>query len=471
MPRLAALSRSFALVPQPPDERLSEWQSRLALAIWLVGGLARLLYIEVLHPATQHVYSDMAGYVFRATQFAKGVPQNIADTIYPPGASIFFGLLYRLDPNWNLALVAQFLLSLGIMLLVWSLARRLHGNATALVALGLVALYFPLIHYAGLFLAENPFCFLMLLTLRLFLCAVDAPGPRRAVAWALLAGLSAGAAASFKTTIFGPVAITGLLYAALSIRYRQRHWPAVSAAILIGIAAFVVPMSLHCTRLMEGHFCLIATNGPMNILQGHYGEKFMFHWTDSARNYRFDFGSPTASLRGYTDSVSLPFGAYETSKNMQLVFDYVREHPGSALLQSFGNVGDLFTGRTIWPSPQLFNRDFGAIYQQLFWWLVLPPACLWLALCGRPLLRFADGSLRDWLLVGPILGLMALVFIAEGEVRYRVPFDSLILILAARGYLAVATALRERLAPARLPIVSRPDGGPAETLPTSPHGQ
>lgn len=436
------MSPLLEAVPEAPRSRLTPAQWRMLVAIWIVGALARLMYVEVLHPATQHVYSDMLGYVARAMSFASGKPETIADTIYPPGASIFFGLLCRLDPAWNLSRVVQWLLSIGIMGLVWSLARRLYGNTVAIVALAIVALYFPLIHYAGLFLAENPFTFLMLLTLRLFLAAASATSRGSALAWAGLAGLAAGIAASLKTTIFGPIAVTGLIYAAWAIRHRRPHWPLVSAAVLLGIMVSVVPMSLRCTRLMEGQFCLVATNGPVNILQGHYGDKFMFHWRDYARNYHFDFGSPTASLRGYTESVDLPFGAYESARNMQLVLAYVRAHPGAALLQSFRNVLDLYDGRTIWPSAQLFGRDFGAIYQRLFWFLILPPACLCLALRWRRTMDLEADSLREWLLFAPLLGLMALVFIAEGEVRYRVPFDSLFIILAARGYADLAARLR-----------------------------
>jgi hypothetical protein len=86
-------------------------------------------------------------------------------------------------------------------------------------------------------------------------------------------------------------------------------------------------------------------------------------------------------------------------------------------------------------------------------------------------LGLADDSLSEWLLIGPILGLMALVFIAEGEVRYRVPFDSLILILAARSYVALAASLRERLVSVRPSVTADADTGANETLTTSPHGQ
>ncbi|HLX29076.1 MAG TPA: hypothetical protein VKV24_11405, partial [Casimicrobiaceae bacterium] len=46
------------------------------------------------------------------------------------------------------------------------------------------------------------------------------------------------------------------------------------------------------------------------------------------------------------------------------------------------------------------------------------------------------GSLPEWILFAPLLGLMGTVFLTLGEVRYRIPFDGLLIILAARGYVA-----------------------------------
>ncbi len=423
---------------------LTPLQLRVVWTSWIVGGLARLLYIEVVHPATHFMFSDMWGYAERGRHFFDGSTKTIADTIYPPGASIFFGLLFNLDPAWNLSSIAQWLLSLGVMGLSWSLARRLYGNTVAVVTLALLALYLPLFHYAALFLAENPFTFLMLLTLRLFICAIDATTRQTALAWATAAGLSAGVAAAFKTTIFGPLAVLGLIYAAYAVKHRKPFLVPVSAAVVAGVALLLVPMSLRCTELAEGHFCLAATNGPMNILQGHYGHKFMFNWHDPARNYFFHFGSPTAPLHGYTDSVDLQFGAYDSAANLKLVRAYIAEHPWDALLQSFSNALDLFDGTTLWPQATLLRHDAGAWFQRVFWWLVLLPAAARIVLRWRPTMDLTRDSLREWLLLAPVLGLMALAFIAEGEVRYRVPFDSLLMILAASTYVDLARAIRKR---------------------------
>ncbi|HEX7328783.1 MAG TPA: hypothetical protein VF428_09625, partial [Casimicrobiaceae bacterium] len=140
-------------------EPLSRSQRRIVWILLIVGALARAAYVFVLHPAVDHVYSDMEGYVHRALAWAafgrRG--EGIADTIYPVGPTIYFGLLSRLDPSWRVAAVTQWAVSVAIVGLVWTIARRLYGNVVAVVALAITSVYFPLIHYAGLFMAENPF--------------------------------------------------------------------------------------------------------------------------------------------------------------------------------------------------------------------------------------------------------------------------------------------------------------------------
>jgi hypothetical protein len=50
-----------------------------------------------------------------------------------------------------------------------------------------------------------------------------------------------------------------------------------------------------------------------------------------------------------------------------------------------------------------------------------------------------------------LLGLMATVFVTIGEVRYRVPFDGLLIVLAARTYVSMG----RRISTARNPAGAR----------------
>ncbi len=324
------------------------------------------------------------------------------------------------------------------MALVWLVARRLYGTTTAVVALAITSVYFPFIHYAGLFLSENPFTFCCLLAFWLFLLAIDAPDARRAALCAGMAGLAAGLAASFKNSNFAPLLLLGAVYCVYSIKYRRPHLAIVVSSAMLGLAVLMLPMTLRCTRLNEGHFCLAATNLASNMLIGHYGEKGPFHWHDRARNLEFTFESPSAVLRGYAEHVDLDFGVYDSASNVRLAMRWTGEHPAQALRVSLQHVYDLFNGRTLWPSAELWGVDWGAVSQWLFWLFILPAAFARIVVRARPMLRLEAQSLPEWLLLAPLLGLMATVFVTIGEVRYRVPFDGLFIVLAARTYVSLA---------------------------------
>lgn len=433
--------------PVPGPVPLSRTERRLAWTTAVVAAALRLVWIVVLHPPTRHVYSDMAGYVERAQRLFT-TPPTIADTLYPPGTSVLLGLLYRLDPAQNLAGLTQWLISLGVLALVWAIARRLYGNRVALAALGIAALYPPLTHYAALFLAENPFTLALLLTLWCGLRALAAERPPAVLSWALLCGVSLGLAAAFKNTVFAPFLLTAGFGLFWSLR-RRRFSPALAIGLVLGASALLVPLAERCTRLSEGRFCPGANNIAMNVLMGHYGRNGPYHWHDAARGFDFEFTSPSASWRGYAGKVWLPFGAYDSAPNLAAARDWVRAHPAEALRLSVDSVGDLFFTPTLWPVLQIGTVDLGAWSQRAFWLLILLPALLHLASRTPAMLRLAPSALPEWLLLLPLLGLAATVFLSIGETRHRVPFDPLLIVLAAQGYVRFGARLgRGRSAPA-----------------------
>ena len=421
------------------------WQRRMVWGSWLVGGLLRLLYVVVLHPAPLHVYSDMTGYVDWSLRFFNRA-DTIFDTIHTPGTPIFFGALHALDPAWNLAEIAQWLLSLGILGLTWQLARRTFGERVGRIALAITAFYFPIIHYAGFFLAENPFTFCTLLALYCFILAVQAPNARQALGYSLAAGLAAGLATSFKNAILGPFALTGLAYAAYALKGHAKHFAQVAVGALLGLALLLVPMSVRCTRLAEGKFCLGATNTALNVLMGHYGKVGMFRWHDRPRGMEFYSQSPTTALHGYTASADFEFGAYDAAANLRTALAWIGAHPGEALWLSFANVYDLFAMDRLWPGAQLGGMDWSVGFLRFYWLGILLPAVLYLGSQSRSLFSLGAGMRWELLLLMPTLGMMLTVFLSVSEARYRVPFDPLMIILAAQAWAVAWDGLRRRRA-------------------------
>lgn len=412
-----------------------------AALLFAAGTLCRYVYLFIWHRATHHVYSDMQGYVEWAQRFfrADRAP-SIMDTFHPPGTPILFGLLYELDSSWSAAITAQWLMSIGIMVLVFQIARLLYDARVALVALGITAFYLPFIHYAGVFLADNPFTFFLLVAFLLFVYSTRATRLRHATLLAVAAGVTAGFAASFKNAILGSLIVTGVGFAVLAWRHAGRvKILCIGLGATLGLALVFAPMAVRCTRLNEGRFCLAATNTACNVLMGHYGKKAMFHWHDTARGIEIGFGSPTAAINGYTVDVDLPFGVYDSDQNMQLAVQWIRDNPGAALEESFLHILELFKGVTLWPLMQFGTVDYGRLAQQLYWWLVLLPGCLWLARRARLVVRLRYEAQSEVLLLLPLVGLMGVVFLSIAEVRYRVPFDGFMIILAAKFYVCVVS--------------------------------
>lgn len=434
----------------PPAPPLSPRQRAIVWTCALAGGLLRLIYVLVLHLPTQHVYSDMGGYVQRALDRVAGKPEGIADSLYPPGASWLFAQLHALDPNSGLTVIVQWLLSLGTMALVFVIARRLYGNRAAVLALAAVTLYLPLFHYAGLFLAENPFTFCLLAAYALLIATLEAPTPAGTLLLAAATGLMAGLAASLKATILLPVALTGIVTIVWLLKQKRRGTLTLSFGVALGLATVLLPLSERCTRLAEGQFCLVSTNTGMNALMGHYGERGPFQWVDASRNITFSFQSPSATLRGYTAGANFSFGAYDVPANVAVLEREIADHPLDALRLSLRNVADLVVGHTIWPAAIYGGRDWGAAYQIAFWILLLPAASVWLLRRLPRMLRLREDTLADWLLLTPLLGLALTAFISLGEVRFRIPFDGFVIVLAAQGWLMLLR-LRERHRPTTAP--------------------
>ena len=416
-----------------PTASEAPWLRRVVWGSWLGGGFLRLLYLFVLHPAPLHIYSDMQGYVDWSVRYFQQ-PDSIFDTIHTPGTPILFGALYALDPRWNLCELVQWLLSLGILGLVSFLAQRAFGRRVGVVALAITAFYFPTIHYAAFFLAENPFTFCTLLSLACFALATEAPRGRSALLYGLAAGVAAGLATSFKNAILGPFAFTGVVYALYAVRGQGRHFVAVAGGALLGLALLLVPMSMRCTRLAEGKFCLGATNTALNILMGHYGETGMFRWHDRPRNLEFFSQSPTTVLRGYAGTADFEFGAYDVDANMRTAMTWITAHPGQALVLSYRNVYDLFAMDRLWPSGVLWGIDWSVGFIRFYWLGILLPACIYLLSHARALLTLQPQARWEMLLLMPTLGMMVTVFLSVSEARYRVPFDPFMIILASQAW-------------------------------------
>jgi hypothetical protein len=184
---------------------------------------------------------------------------------------------------------------------------------------------------------------------------------------------------------------------------------------------------LRCGAL-SGRPCLVSTNWAYNAVLGHCGETRFVLWRNVFGEDRWKgWRAPAGTERGYTQDLLLPFDSYDTRANAAWAWAWTRAHPGEALRSSVRHVWDLLASRPFPSAEDPRWAAFARFGQWFFWIFVLAPAALGLAQ-RRP-------GLAEALLLLPLVGLAAAAFLTIGESRYRVPYDGLLIVLAARTYL------------------------------------
>lgn len=403
--------------------------------ICIVGVLWRYHYIINFHPAVDYVYSDMEGYVMSAINYYDPTYEpDVSDSIYPPGAALFFGFLYQLDPSWQLAMYIQFVLSVGIVILVGSIAYELYGRKVALLAVAITSLYYPFIDYASYFLSENPFTFTMLLSLWMIIRSIKLNNFFLSICVSLATGILLGISASIRSLILLPALFISIYFAFLSFKYKFKKAIPLALFGFIGLFLVIAMLSYRCTILNEGRFCMISTNGALNFAEGVIRDVGHYHFDDQKRELWFEFGSPTSLQHGYNDKIVFSFGFYDKDKLYPFILHSIREKPIDSLLLAIEDVFDVIWGTVTFPTGFTDLKRWVVFYQQIYLLLILLPAVLFVGRKWRSIITFDKRSVNLVLLIMPTIGLFTVAFLFNGELRYRIPFDAFTIILSACLY-------------------------------------
>ena len=413
----------------------------LALGSFVLGVVWRYWIAFYIHPASQYLsQTDMAAYVKRAIQWFNPtrVPA-ITDAFHPPGTPFFLGFLHSIDPTWILAQYAQWLLSALVPLVLALIAYELFDNRVALVTLIVSSLYYPFIKYAGYFLSENPFIFCLVFSMWLLVRSLTVQESFFSYFFALFSGLMFGISASFKPPGLVTAVLIGLLLIVYSWKYRSRRLLFIVLIGLIGLLQILVPLSMRCMKLSDGHFCLISNYSGNAVLMGHYGNLKLGTFYDQKRKVAYSYGTPGCHPHGCTQKLSFQFGCYESDKNLKEAWKWIRANPFEAIFYSVQHVFDLFTGNPLWPADALFYQRLEEVYLWLFWVFILLPVSFYIWQNFHSFAKLETSMLAGYILILPLIGLMISVFCTIGEVRYRIPFDAFLMILAARCWVGPAS--------------------------------
>ena len=176
----------------------------------------------------------------------------------PPLLPVLLAGLYGVvGHRWWAARVLMAVLSAGTCVVVMRIARRVFNPTVSLLTGVLMAFYPKLVYYSGAIVTENPYIFLLALSLWVLVAGLDAGGWWR---WAVAGGLM-GLAALCRSALlaFPPLAC-------LWVVLMRPRWRSLAEAALVGVGLVVV-MSPWWVRnwTVHGRFIPATTEGGLTF--------------------------------------------------------------------------------------------------------------------------------------------------------------------------------------------------------------
>ncbi|MFT3837732.1 MAG: hypothetical protein QM723_12135 [Myxococcaceae bacterium] len=434
----------------------------VSVGAFVTGAVCRSLYILVHHHPRNSVTTDAIPIANLAELFADPLgQQQFFHTIWPPGEAALLALTLPFDPTLGLAAVLQLLASLAIPWLALLVARWTYGPKAGWIGLLLASGHFGLIYYGGFFLSEQLFQLAVAVAVCVSIAAV------RSESRPVLSGVAVGAAWAF-TALFRSNALPIAAFALLWLTARwwlggllARRWRTIAAAVAT-VVVLMAPLAHRCSSLL-GRFCPGSSNAAMNVALGH-APPGVVGLTFAPQSAELSTGpntwTPPGRMQlGYTEYAQVPGSIYDTGAVLGWVLERLRDDPVEFLLGSLGNAIDLFA-TSYWPDDytDLPSRRVTLLKQAMFVFVLVPGLAFFGLLLLRVWRRHDIGDPSS-LLAALLLGMFLLACATLGEARYRLPFDLVLIVFAARAY--SRTAGQGDRTPARAPACTLAISAPA----------
>jgi 4-amino-4-deoxy-L-arabinose transferase-like glycosyltransferase len=414
------------------------------IAVLLVAAalVLRIAYVDATpnyglrHDAVD--YDVHARSIAQGEGFSKTLAHGRPTAFRPPGYPYFLGAVYHVfkadrkpvKERVHVARVAQAFVGAVLVALVGVIAAQLWGSVAALVALGLAAIYLPLILVGGAVMSEPLFDVFMLASLAAVLAHRRSPHRYR---WALLAGVLGGLAALTRAQ-----ALILLIPLAVAV-WDGRPWRARAALgppLVLVLAALltITPWTVRNARELHA-FVPISTQ---------FGSALAGTYNDAARG---DTQNPAAwqGIRHVPDYARLFNRVGETNEAVlerelrSASLRYIREHPTYVAKVAWWN-----TRRMLDLAGLRRSRATAATITINHFWADRGILCFWvfaaLALAGAFTAMARHAPWYVWAM--PVLMFLSVVFLVVETPRYRTPIDPFLVLLATA---ALVTAARRVL--------------------------
>lgn len=420
-------------------EERAERNADVLLFVVLALALAlRLCFLVAFH--SELTTRVEKGFAFPAMNFASGHGMGIAadcPTSYRAPLYIlflipFYALFGAAHYAWPLGL-AQTAVGLASVYLVYLIGKEWRSKAVGLLGASFMAVYPYDLYHDTQFYITFLFTFFLLLTVLGFLRLERAPKTGTAVLNGLWIGL-----AMLATS--GPMAF----FAPLACAWLWRRWgslkKALSYSAVMAATAFLVMTPWICRNFAVQHAFVPLTTDSGRVFYKAYNDDAIGMmldglWVDATPEPPDGPPSPMDGvrlsgcgfMRGYSETASSRFYG-------DLARAWVAKHPGTTALLAAMKFNLLW--RPWMYPPKSAEGGTGTIVLSaafMDWAYALSYGFLFLFAAFEALTETRAERGRTWLFLAAALAFTLTYVITVAGTKYRVPFDSLMAVLAAAG--------------------------------------
>lgn len=269
------------------------------LVLFVAALLVRLIWNLKVHPLQHYLYSDMKGYWMRADALLdQPFSFREYDAFFPFGTTWLIAgvkLVFGRDAFTATAILYA-LLGASVVAATYAIVDRVVGERVRWVApaAGLfMVVYYPLIAVGGYILSELPYSFCLTLSVLLLVRIVDEGRPRDA--WLL--GLMLGLGTIIRSQLTLSVALVGLLWLGMHLRGRKHPSPyarldwRMLARVAVPLVLILSGSAIRFTA-NTGRLGLVSDNSSINLVFGRCHNKGIYSRPDEAGHGTVRFSPP-----------------------------------------------------------------------------------------------------------------------------------------------------------------------------------